>query len=75
VGFGISTPEQAAAIGRDADGVIVGSALVVTVRNANGNASEAAGAFVRSLSLGLKTCEVSAPLHVASGVLRKTSEV
>lgn len=28
VGFGISTPEQAAAVGRIADGVIVGSALV-----------------------------------------------
>jgi tryptophan synthase alpha chain len=75
VGFGISTPEQAASIGRDADGVIVGSALVATVKSANGNAPEAAGAFVRSLSLGLKTSEVSAPLHVASGVLRKTSEV
>jgi len=28
VGFGISTPEQAAAVGRVADGVVVGSALV-----------------------------------------------
>jgi len=28
VGFGISTPEQAAAVGRIADGVVVGSALV-----------------------------------------------
>ena len=28
VGFGVKTPEQAAAIGRNADGVVVGSALV-----------------------------------------------
>ncbi len=28
VGFGVTTPEQAAAIGRNADGVVVGSALV-----------------------------------------------
>lgn len=28
VGFGVSTPEQAASVARDADGVIVGSALV-----------------------------------------------
>jgi tryptophan synthase alpha chain len=28
VGFGISTPEQAAAMGREADGVIIGSALI-----------------------------------------------
>ena len=28
VGFGISTPEQARAVGKVADGVVVGSALV-----------------------------------------------
>ncbi|HLF25100.1 MAG TPA: tryptophan synthase subunit alpha [Anaerolineae bacterium] len=53
VGFGISTPEQAAAVGRIAEGVIVGSALVATARN--GNAPEAAGAFVGSLRVGLPT--------------------
>ncbi len=31
VGFGVTTPEQAAAIGRNADGVVVGSALVRAV--------------------------------------------
>ena len=31
VGFGVITPEQAAAIGRNADGVVVGSALVRAV--------------------------------------------
>jgi len=32
VGFGIKTPEQAAAIGRVADAAVVGSALVEQVR-------------------------------------------
>jgi tryptophan synthase alpha chain len=31
VGFGIKTPEQAAIVGRAADGVVVGSALVITI--------------------------------------------
>ena len=31
VGFGISTPEQAAAVARMADGVVVGSAIVNTI--------------------------------------------
>jgi tryptophan synthase alpha chain len=33
VGFGVNTPEQAAAIGRNADGVVVGSALVRAVES------------------------------------------
>ena len=41
VGFGIGTPEQAAEVGRVADGVIVGSRLVRIVAVA-GNAAEAA---------------------------------
>jgi tryptophan synthase alpha chain len=45
VGFGIGTPEQAAAVGRIADGVIVGSRLVRTVTEAAG--AEAASAAVR----------------------------
>lgn len=50
VGFGISTPEQTRQVGRIADGVIVGSALI--------NAFDAGGpaqalAFVRSLRAGL----------------------
>jgi tryptophan synthase alpha chain len=34
VGFGVKTPEQAAAIGRNADAVVVGSALVSAVASA-----------------------------------------
>jgi tryptophan synthase alpha chain len=53
VGFGISTPEQAAAVGEIADGVIVGSALI----KAAGQADEpvgAAGEFVKTLKDALK---------------------
>ena len=36
VGFGISTPEQAAAMGKLADGVIVGSKIISEIQNGNG---------------------------------------
>jgi len=49
VGFGISTPDQAATVAQVADGVIVGSALIKVVRQAE-NPSGAAEQFV----LGLK---------------------
>ncbi len=48
VGFGISTPAQAAAIGKLADGVIVGSALINAVDAAEDKVA-AAEVFVRSL--------------------------
>ena len=49
VGFGIGTPEQAAAVGRIADGVIVGSRLVRAVAEAPGRdqAAWAVGDFIR----------------------------
>lgn len=53
IGFGISTPEQAAAVGHLADGVIVGSALINAVEKANGDKPAAAAAYVRSLSEAL----------------------
>ena len=49
VGFGIGTPEQAAAVGRIADGVIVGSRLVRAVSEA-GNAGDAARAVTDFLN-------------------------
>lgn len=49
VGFGISTPDQAATIGRMADGVIVGSALINAVNTAATDKPATAAAFVRSL--------------------------
>ena len=59
VGFGISTPEQAAKIGALADGVIVGSALVkviATTAEAGGDSDQvvaAASAFTKALREGL----------------------
>jgi tryptophan synthase alpha chain len=47
VGFGISTPEQARAVGEVADGVIVGSRLV---RAAGEGGAEAVGEMVRGLA-------------------------
>jgi tryptophan synthase alpha chain len=50
VGFGISTPGQAAAVGEIADGVIVGSRVV---RAAGEGGAEAVGALVRDLAAAL----------------------
>jgi tryptophan synthase alpha chain len=52
VGFGISTPEQAAAVGEIADGVIVGSALIKAAGLAE-DPVEAARAFVVRLKHGV----------------------
>jgi tryptophan synthase alpha chain len=49
VGFGISTPEQASAVGQLADGVVVGSALV----RASGEGVEAAVRLVASMRAAL----------------------
>ena len=50
VGFGIGTPEQAARVGRIADGVIVGTRLVRAVDEADGAgpAAEAVSGFIRA---------------------------
>jgi tryptophan synthase alpha chain len=50
VGFGISRPEQAAAVGRLADGVVVGSALVHAVETGG---ADAAAALTRALRSSL----------------------
>jgi tryptophan synthase alpha chain len=54
VGFGVSTPEQAAAIGHLADGVIVGSALINAVDAAEDKPA-AAARFVRVMRDALAT--------------------
>src|SRR5262245_26497683 len=55
VGFGVSTPDQAARIASFADGVVVGSALVDRIERAGSPdaAVEAAAAFVAELKRGL----------------------
>ena len=50
VGFGISTPEQAAQVGSIADGVVVGSALVRTLDESG---IDAGAAFIASLRAAL----------------------
>jgi tryptophan synthase alpha chain len=53
VGFGISTPEQARAVGQFADGVIVGSALI-RAAGQSADPALAAADFVRDLRTGLE---------------------
>ena len=50
VGFGISTPEQARAVGRVAEGVVVGSALIKAI---DAGGAEAAAEFVAGLRAAL----------------------
>jgi tryptophan synthase alpha chain len=56
VGFGISRPEQAAAVGRLADGVIVGSAIVRLVEERAGKPSlvDDVGRFIEALKAPLR---------------------
>jgi len=53
IGFGIKTPEQAAALKNIADAVVVGSALVEIIHNAKDKAA-AAGTFIRELSAAIR---------------------
>jgi tryptophan synthase alpha chain len=53
VGFGISTPEQASAVGQLADGVIVGSALI-RAAGQSADPVRAAANFVHDLRAGLE---------------------
>lgn len=62
VGFGVRTPEQAAAIGRVADGVVVGSAIVDLVGTHGVDAAAPVRAYIRSLSAAL----AAAPKEVAA---------
>jgi tryptophan synthase alpha chain len=50
VGFGVRTPEQAAAIARVADGVVVGSAIVDLVGEHGAAAPQAVRTYIQSLS-------------------------
>jgi tryptophan synthase alpha chain len=53
VGFGISTPDQAAQVAQIADGVIVGSALIRAIAEVGNGSEEAARAFTASLRAGM----------------------
>ena len=54
VGFGISNPDQVAAVGKIADGVVVGSALVRIVEEGGPDVAEKLEARVRELSEPLR---------------------
>jgi tryptophan synthase alpha chain len=57
VGFGIKTPEQAEAIGRGADGVVVGSAIVDAIAKAHADGDDpvrAVSRLVRGLADGIR---------------------
>lgn len=53
VGFGVRTPEQARAIGRVADGVVVGSAIVEIVAEYGVAAAAPVATYIRTLSAAL----------------------
>lgn len=55
VGFGVRTPEQAAAIGAVADGVVVGSAIVEIVATHGADAPSAVLPYIQSLAVALAT--------------------
>lgn len=55
VGFGVRTPEQAGAIARVADGVVVGSAIVELVGEHGANAAGPVKNYVASLSAAIAT--------------------
>lgn len=50
VGFGISTAEQFAAVGRFADGAVIGSAIVETIERNPGREASSVAEFIKQLS-------------------------
>jgi tryptophan synthase alpha chain len=56
VGFGIATPQQAALVGKLADGVIIGSALIDAVGKSS-QPVEAAFAFTKEIRIALSSCQ------------------
>jgi tryptophan synthase alpha chain len=55
VGFGVRTPEQAAAIGAIADGVVVGSAIVELIGKHGANAAEPVKNYIATLRQALNS--------------------
>ena len=53
IGFGISTPEQAAEMGAIADGVIVGSAVIKLIEKNGRDGAAAVGEYVKSMKEAL----------------------
>lgn len=55
VGFGISTAEQFEEVGKFADAVVVGSAIVETIERSRGREAAAVGEFVSGLTAGQRS--------------------
>jgi tryptophan synthase alpha chain len=72
VGFGISTPKQAAWVADFADAAVVGSALVQTIENAKGRKQKAqqAGDFVARLKHAMRRARRRSRFKVHSSTLR-----
>lgn len=54
IGFGISTPEQAAKMAGISDGAIVGSAIIKIIEKYGREAAPHVGAYVREMTAGMK---------------------
>ena len=54
IGFGISTPEQAAKMAKISDGAIIGSAIVKIIAAHGTDSPKYVGEFVHSIKIGLK---------------------
>lgn len=59
VGFGISNAQQFSEVGRFADAVVVGSAIVQLIEQNPGNEAQAVESFVRGLKSGIKSTATS----------------
>ncbi len=53
VGFGISTPEQASAMSRFADGVIVGSAIIKIIARCGGDSAGPVGDYIKTMKAAI----------------------
>ncbi|SFP61509.1 tryptophan synthase subunit alpha [Sphingomonas rubra] len=61
VGFGVRTPDQAAAIARVADGVVVGSAIVEIVAQHGADAPAPVTAYIRTLADAVASARKDSP--------------
>ena len=61
VGFGVRTPDQAAAIAKVADGVVVGSAIVELVAQHGAAAPDAVRSYIQSLSTAVHAARKGVP--------------
>ena len=69
VGFGISTPQQAAKMAEQSDGAIVGSAIIRIITEYGTEAAPEVGKYVKRMKDAMRKCSVS---HQAQGNKRYT---